>query len=110
MTFKDLRKKIMSLESPIQKRLEILRIKPFWIWNKDEHRVKDIEAKGFCCFNHIVGLPTKNKLEKPKFDYKKNLFDVFSPSLIHLTLIFFRVNSTISSKSSFRVSSGTVNS
>ena len=43
MTFKDLRKKIMSLESPNQQGLEILRNKPFWIWDKDEHKVKDIE-------------------------------------------------------------------
>ena len=79
MTFKDLRKKIMSLESPNQG-LEILRNKPFWIWDKDEHKVKDIEAKGLCCFNHIVGLPTKDKLENPMFDYEKKLFDVLFPS------------------------------
>ena len=28
-----------------------------------------------CCFNHIVGLPTKNGIEKPLFDYQKLIFD-----------------------------------
>ena len=30
---------------------------------------------GDCCFNHIVGLPTKNGVEKPMFDYQKLLYD-----------------------------------
>jgi hypothetical protein len=81
MTFKDLRKKIIGLDSPNQQGLEILRDKPFWIWDKDEHKVKDIEAKGLCCFNHIVSLPSKDNLEKPMFDYEKKLFDVLFPEL-----------------------------
>jgi hypothetical protein len=79
MTFKDLKKKIASIELPNQQRLEILRNKPFWIWNQDEHRAKDIETFGYCCFNHIVGLPAKDKVEKPIFDYEKRLFDVLFP-------------------------------
>jgi hypothetical protein len=30
--------------------------KPFWIWNIEEHKKQDI---GDCCFNHIIGLTTK---------------------------------------------------
>jgi hypothetical protein len=31
--------------------------------------------KGDCCFNHIIGLPKKEHIEKPLFDYEKLLFD-----------------------------------
>ena len=27
------------------------------------------------CFNHIIGLPTKEKIEKPLFNYEKLLYD-----------------------------------
>ena len=90
MTFKDLRKKIMTLESPNQQSFEILLNKPFWIWNKDQHKVKDIETTGFCCFNHIVGLPTKDKLEKPMFDYEKNLFDILFPESQSINKLDFK--------------------
>ena len=33
------------------------------------------ESDGQCCWNHIVGLPQKNKKEHPLFDYEKGLFD-----------------------------------
>jgi len=28
-----------------------------------------------CCFNHIIGLPTKEGLEKPIFDYQELLYE-----------------------------------
>jgi hypothetical protein len=28
-----------------------------------------------CCFNHIIGLPTKNGSEKSIFDYEKVVYD-----------------------------------
>lgn len=31
---------------------------------------------GDCCFNHIVGLPQKDREEFPLFDYEEILFDV----------------------------------
>jgi len=46
MIFKDLKKKLKALESPNRPNLEIFNNKAFWIWNKDEHRLKDIETKG----------------------------------------------------------------
>ena len=30
-------------------------------------RQEDIRTKGDCCFNHIIGLPLKDKVEKPLF-------------------------------------------
>ena len=40
--------------------------------------MEDIKTKGNCCFNHIVGLPQKNGMEKPIFDYEKLLYDNLS--------------------------------
>ncbi|MFL6318424.1 MAG: hypothetical protein ACJ73C_17030, partial [Nitrososphaeraceae archaeon] len=76
MTFKDLKKKV-SLETTTQehKALELLRDKPFWIWDAENHKQLDIKTKGDCCFNHIIGLLTKNGEEKAMFDYEKLLYD-----------------------------------
>ena len=49
--------------------------KPFWIWDKEEHKQEDMKTNGDCCFNHIIGLPTKEWIEKAKFDYEKLLYD-----------------------------------
>jgi hypothetical protein len=40
---------------------EILKDKPFWIWNIEEHKQEDIRTNGDCCFNHIIGLPQKDR-------------------------------------------------
>jgi hypothetical protein len=77
LTFKDLRKKVSSNQE-IQQRNKLfcrVRSKPFWIWDLEEHKHEDIQTKGDCCFNHIIGLPTKDGLEKPIFDYQKILYD-----------------------------------
>jgi hypothetical protein len=52
-----------------------LKHKPFWIWDQQEHLSLAEETDGQCCFNHIVGLPVKDKKEYPLFDYEKLLFD-----------------------------------
>ena len=77
MTFKDLKKKV-SLELALQqsKLFRRLENKPFWIWDIEEHKQQDIKTKGNCCFNHIIDLPSKEKLGKPLFDYEKILYDV----------------------------------
>jgi hypothetical protein len=49
--------------------------KPFWIWNKQEHLRLAQETNEHCCFNHFVGLPVKDKVEHPIYDYEKILFD-----------------------------------
>jgi hypothetical protein len=78
MTFKDLKKRIMSSSSNQQQQqtqsFAKLQNKPFWIWNIEEHKQEDIKTKGECCFNHIIGLPTKEGLEKPIFDYQELLY------------------------------------
>ena len=80
MTFKELKRRV-SLELPQQQSrlFERLRHKPFWIWNIDEHKQEDGRTNGDCCFNHIIGLPTKEGMEKAMFDYEKLLYDsIFS--------------------------------
>ena len=77
MTFKDLKKKISGLRLPSEQTemTELLYGKPFWIWNEIEHKLEDSRAHGYCCFNHIIGLPIKNAKEYPMFDYEKIIFD-----------------------------------
>ena len=81
MTFKDLKKRV-SLEATTQqqnKLFEKLHNKPFWIWNIKEHKQADIRTNGLGCFNHIIGLPQKNGVDKPLYDYQRMIFD----SLVH---------------------------
>ena len=79
MTFKDLQKilqGITSVQQEQQTRLfNTLKGKEFWIWNSEQHRLEDIRTNGDCCFNHIIGLPKKNGVEKPLYDYEKIIFD-----------------------------------
>src|SRR6187200_637080 len=78
MTFKDLKKRISSSSSQQQQQTQSfdkLQNKPFWIWDIEEHKMEDIRTKGECCFNHIIGLPTKEELEKPIFDYQELLYE-----------------------------------
>jgi hypothetical protein len=77
--FKDLKKRV-SLQATAaqqqQSRLtERLDNKPFWIWNIEEHKLEDVKTNGNCCFNHIIGLPTKEGVEKAMCDYEKILYD-----------------------------------
>ncbi len=76
MTFKDLKKRV-SLETITQqyRLFERLHNKPFWIWNIDKHRQEDIRTNGDCCFNHIIGLPQKDTVDKPLYDYQRMIFD-----------------------------------
>jgi hypothetical protein len=75
--FKDLQKLVShSQQENTRKELfERLKDKPFWIWNIQEHKQEDIRTDGDCCFNHIIGLPTKEGMEKAIFDYEKILYD-----------------------------------
>jgi hypothetical protein len=79
VTFKDLQKIVgqqLDKDNPeLQKLLARLRDKPFWIWDEEEHKKADVENNGDCCFNHIIGLPTKEDTEKPMFDYEKLLYN-----------------------------------
>jgi hypothetical protein len=90
LTFKDLRKfiekhnfvynndschnqeELIGLNS---ERFAIFYNKSFWIENIDKHKAEDIRTRGFCCFNHIIGLPKKDGIEKPIFDYEMKLVE-----------------------------------
>ena len=76
MTFRDLQKlvQLQQLEPGRSEILQRLRDKPFWIWDQIQHRQEDIKTKGDCCFNHIIGLPTKERVQKPLFDYERMLY------------------------------------
>ena len=43
----------------------------------EEHKAEALRAEGNCCFNHIIGLPTKERVERPIFDYQKIMYDTF---------------------------------
>jgi hypothetical protein len=71
--------------------LKVLQGKPFWIWDRAQHYklagqslslATDGKGAGHtnslsptCCFNHIVGLPQKDGVEFPIFDYEWLLYD-----------------------------------
>jgi hypothetical protein len=77
LTFKDLKKRV-SLEATTQQQFRLterLHNKPFWIWNVEEHKQEDAITNGDCCFNHIVGLPQKDREDKPLYNYEKIIFD-----------------------------------
>jgi hypothetical protein len=61
MTFKELKKRISNNQQQQQQTqyFDKLQNKPFWIWNIEEHKQEDVRTGGECCFNHIIGLPTK---------------------------------------------------
>jgi hypothetical protein len=52
--------------------------KPFWIWNKQQHKQEDIKTSGDCCFNHIIDLPQKDRSDKPLYDYEQIMFDLYT--------------------------------
>jgi hypothetical protein len=75
IVFKDLHKLVSSqLQQQHSRLFKRLRNKPFWIWDKQQHKQEDIRTDGYCC-SHIIGLPSKDRIEKPLFDYEKLLYD-----------------------------------
>jgi hypothetical protein len=78
LTFKDLKKRVcLEIITQQQSRLsEILKDKPFWIWGKQQHKQQDIKTDGYCCFNRIIGLPQKDGIDKPLYDYENIIFDL----------------------------------
>jgi hypothetical protein len=75
VTFKDLQRLVQSQSGPEQSHLlQRLRDKQFWIWDREGHQQADKASKGDCCFNHIIGLPTKDRVQKPLFDYERQIY------------------------------------
>jgi hypothetical protein len=75
VTFKHLQKAIKSQPSLQQNELQKLRGKSFWYWDQTRHKERDRATKGECCMQHIIGLPKKDGVEKPLFDYEKILYN-----------------------------------
>jgi hypothetical protein len=75
--FKDLQKLVShsQREHTTKELFHRLHNKPFWIWDIEEHKQEDIRTDGDCCFNHIIGLPQKDGIDKPLFDYEGIIFD-----------------------------------
>ncbi len=64
-----------TLVSDYKDSLSIFLSKPFWIWNKEKHRQEFLNKNGQCCFNHVIGLPSKNNKEYPIFPFQKLIYD-----------------------------------
>jgi hypothetical protein len=76
VTFKDLKKRVSVETQQQQSRLfDTLQNKPFWISDREQHKQEDIRTDGDCCFNHIIGLPQKDGIDKPLYDYEQLIFD-----------------------------------
>jgi hypothetical protein len=54
--------------------LDVFIGKPFWIADKERHDLEYL-IDGRCCFNHIIGLPIKNGVEHPIYDYELDVID-----------------------------------
>src|SRR5919198_5855837 len=77
VAFKDLQKLVSSQQKENSRKelFQRLQGKPFWIWDKKQHRLEDVKTDGDCCFNHIIGLPQKDGIDKPLYDYQQIIFD-----------------------------------
>ena len=90
MTFKDLKRLLLTSSSQqyeetslaiedenprLTMLLSRLRYKPFWIWDKSEHKRQCALTKGNCCMNHVIGLPEKDGKKMPLFPYEKIIYD-----------------------------------
>jgi hypothetical protein len=77
VTFKELQRLVQSQShaNPEQvQAIQKLRRKEFWFWDRNKHKDQDRIYKGKCCFNHIIGLPTKDGIEKPLFEYEREIY------------------------------------
>jgi len=75
VTFKDLKKRVSLETFGHHIFFERVRNKSFWFWNLEQHKAEGIKTRGYCCFNHVIGLPKKEVTDKPMFDYERSLYD-----------------------------------
>ena len=78
VTFKDLQKAIQSQAEQVDANINLrakLQGKPFWIYDKDQHRQEGIKTKDNCCFWHVIGLPQKDGHDMPLLPYQRTLYD-----------------------------------
>jgi hypothetical protein len=72
LTFKDLQKAVQSQAEQIAAAGSFhakLQDKPFWIFDREEHRGLDIATNRNCCFWHIIGVPQKDGHDMPVLPY-----------------------------------------
>jgi hypothetical protein len=85
VTFKDLQKVIESQpdysSSQRSDMLQRLAGKAFYSWDYNNHYGNSTHygnarhsSKKDCCFTHMIGLPTKDGIEKPLFDYQREIY------------------------------------
>ena len=58
IVFKDLQKLVSHSQRELNdnnNEFQKLRDKPFWIWDKQQHKLEDIRTDGDCCMNHVPG-------------------------------------------------------
>ncbi|RPI83804.1 MAG: hypothetical protein EHM34_04690, partial [Nitrosopumilales archaeon] len=48
----------------------------FWIWDPHTHRNQYATEDGYCCFNHVLSLPSKDGVLYPLFRFQKIIFDI----------------------------------
>ena len=86
IVFKDLQKLVsqQQRENTRKELFQRLQDKPFWVWDKQQHKQEDIRTGGDCCFNHIIGLPQKDRNDKPLYDYQQIIFDSLVDGNKHL--------------------------
>jgi hypothetical protein len=83
IVFKDLQK-LVSQQQQQKARNDLydrLIKKPFWIWDKEQHKQEYARTDGSCCFNHIICLPQKDGQDKPLYDYEQLIFDALVNSV-----------------------------
>jgi hypothetical protein len=64
-----------SSNSNLNRLYKLVKGKPFYIWDLDQHRAEYRRTKGKCCFNDIIGLPQKDGTPMGLFDYEKLVID-----------------------------------
>jgi hypothetical protein len=78
MTIKDLQRIVLSSpgstddSKEMQDLIRKLRDKPFYIWGSIKHKTSAGYGKS-CCFNHIMGLPEKNGVPQPLWNYQDQI-------------------------------------
>jgi hypothetical protein len=79
VTFKDLQKVVQSngqtsTSIDLQSKLEG---KPFWIFDREQHRQENIRTGEQCCFWQGIGCPQKDGKDMPVLPYQKILYEAY---------------------------------
>ncbi len=97
MTWKDLKRfvidnnynneqKEQEVKLQSAERFAIFKNLPFWISDVEEHKKADIANNGKCCFNYIIGLPKKDGIDKPIFDYEMQLVNALAKPTLNKSI------------------------